>query len=80
MMNLISSVNNDTIKYIVGLIQKSSKRRKSDMYVVEGQREIQLAVKGDFKIKKLFCCPEIFKHPKIEEWCKQNLVKRYIEK
>ena len=73
MMKIITSVNNDTIKYIVGLIQKSSKRRKSDMYVVEGQRELQLAVNGGFKIYKLFCCPEIFKHPKIEEWCTQNL-------
>ena len=45
-MKIITSVNNDTIKYIVGLIQKSSKRRKSDMYVVEGQRELQLAEKS----------------------------------
>lgn len=72
-MKLIRSANNETIKNIVGLIQKSSTRKKSDVYVVEGQRELQLAVKGGFEIDKLFYCPEIFKHPKIEEWCIKNL-------
>ena len=30
-------------------------------------------LQGGFRIEKLFCCHEIFKHPKIEEWCTQNL-------
>tara|TARA_A100001011_G_scaffold150319_1_gene158745 strand:+ start:2575 stop:3393 length:819 start_codon:yes stop_codon:yes gene_type:complete len=72
-MKAISSVNNDTVKNIVGLIQKSSSRRKSEVYVVEGKRELQLAKKSGFRIDKIFCCPEIFKHTKIEEWCTQNL-------
>jgi len=72
-MKAISSVNNDTIKNIAGLIQKSSTRRKSDVFVVEGQRELQLAEKSGFRIDKIFCCLEIFKHPKIEEWYTQNL-------
>ena len=55
-MKAISSVNNDTIKNIIGLIQKSSTRRKSEVYVVEGKRELQLAEKSGFRIDKN--CPE----------------------
>ena len=72
-MKLIRSVNNYTVKNIVGLIQKSLIRRKSDVFVVEGKRELQLAEKSGFKIDKIFCCSEIFKNPKIEEWYTQNL-------
>ena len=42
-MKNISSLHNDTIKFITGLIQKTSLRKKSDLFVVEGKRELELA-------------------------------------
>ena len=72
-MKTISSLQNDSIKFIIGLIRKASLRKQSNVFVVEGKRELQLVVRGGFRIEKLFCCQEIFKYPKIEEWCTQNL-------
>ncbi|MED5362944.1 MAG: RNA methyltransferase [Bacteroidota bacterium] len=72
-MKTISSLQNDSIKFITGLIRKASLRKESNVFVVEGKRELQLVVRGGFGIEKLFCCQEIFKYPKIEEWCTQNL-------
>ena len=72
-MKTISSLQNHTIKSITGLIHKASLRKQSHVFVVEGKRELQLVVKGGFRIEKLFCCQEIFKQPKIEEWCIHNL-------
>lgn len=73
MVKTISSIHNETIKSIVGLIQKSSLRKKSDVFVVEGQRELQLAKKGGFVIDRLFYCPTFFKNPTPEGWCRQHL-------
>ena len=56
-MKNISSLHNDTIKFITGLIQKTSLRKKSDVFVVEGKRELQLAHEGGFVIDKVFYCP-----------------------
>lgn len=61
MKDLISSPQNPKIKNVVQLIEKSSERRKQQLIVVEGAREISLANKGNFKIESLFICPEIFK-------------------
>ena len=72
-MKTISSPNNDTIKAITGLIQKSSLRKKSNVFVVEGKRELQLAHKGGFEIDTVFCCPALFALTSLEEWCVENL-------
>ena len=56
-MKNISSLHNDTIKFITGLIQKTSLRKKSDLFVVEGKRELELAHEGGFVIEKVFYCP-----------------------
>lgn len=72
-MKTISSVNNSTIKTITGLIQKASLRKKSDFFVVEGKRELQLAYKGGFRIDSVFCCPTLFESTTVETWSVQNL-------
>ena len=72
-MKTISSVNNSTIKAITGLIQKASLRKKSDVFVVEGRRELQLAYKGGFTIDTVFCCPTLFESTTVETWSAQNL-------
>ena len=72
-MKMISSVNNSTIKAITGLIQKASLRKKSDVFVVEGKRELQLAYKGGFTIDTVYCCPTLFKSTTVETWSARNL-------
>ncbi len=58
-MKQISSLQNPLIKQILLLQEKSRERKKTGLFVIEGQREIQLAIKGDYKIKTLLYCPEI---------------------
>ena len=55
----ISSTQNQLIKQIVLLKEKSRERRKSGLFVVEGLREIQLTLQGDYDIETLLFFPEI---------------------
>ena len=77
-MKTISSLHNDTIKSITGLILKASLRKKSNIFVVEGKRELQLAHKGGFTIDTVFCCPALFTPSSLEEWSAKNLDTRNV--
>ncbi|WP_136467204.1 TrmH family RNA methyltransferase [Flagellimonas onchidii] len=55
----ISSTQNPIIKKIVLLKEKSRERKKTGLFVVEGQREIELAQKGGYTVETLLYCPEI---------------------
>ncbi len=46
----ISSLQNPLIKKIAAIQDKSRERKKSGLFVVEGLREIQLAIKGKYKL------------------------------
>lgn len=52
-MKNITSTQNTLVKQIVLLKEKSRERKKTGNFIIEGQREIQLAVKGGYKIKTL---------------------------
>jgi TrmH family RNA methyltransferase len=49
----ITSLQNTLIKNIVLLKEKSRERKKSGLFVLEGKRELELAVKGGYEIKTL---------------------------
>ena len=49
-METIKSVQNSSIKLVSGLTQKSSLRKKSNVFVIEGKRELDLAIKAGYKI------------------------------
>lgn len=59
MQKSIKSLQNPLIKQIVLLQEKSRERRKTGLFFIEGLREISLAVKGGYQLKKLLYCPEI---------------------
>src|SRR5690606_17253124 len=50
---------NPLIKQIVLLQEKSRERRKTNLFVIEGLREISLALKGGYILKTLLFCSEI---------------------
>ena len=56
---LISSTQNPLVKNILQLKEKSRERKKTGLFVVEGQREIELAQKGGYALQTLLFCPEI---------------------
>lgn len=55
----ISSAQNPKIKLLLSLEQKSSQRRESGLFVVEGVRELQHCLEGGFEIDSIFYCPSI---------------------
>ncbi|MEZ4779560.1 MAG: RNA methyltransferase [Flavobacteriaceae bacterium] len=55
----ISSLQNSFIKQVILLSEKSRERKKHGLFVVEGQREISLALKGGYEITTLLFCTEI---------------------
>lgn len=63
----ISSLQNPFIKQVLLLQEKSRERKKTGLFVIEGLREIQLALKGDYTIKTLLFCPEITSEESIKE-------------
>lgn len=55
----IMSPQNNKIKFLNQLKEKSRIRRKEKCFIIEGMREISLAIKGDYRIKQIYYCPTI---------------------
>jgi len=55
----ISSVQNSLVKKIILLKEKSRERRKTGLFVLEGYRELRLALKGKFYIENLLFQPDL---------------------
>ena len=58
-MKQITSPHNPLIKQLVQLKDKSRERKKSGQFVIEGQRELSLAMEGSYQIETLLFCPEL---------------------
>ena len=56
----INSTQNALIKQIVLLKEKSRERKKTGLFVVEGTREIELALKGNYTLKSILIYTELF--------------------
>ena len=59
MYKKIDSTQNSLIKQCLVLLEKSRERRKQGLFLVEGQREIQLAIRGGYELQTLLFCEEI---------------------
>ena len=61
----ITSFQNPLIKQFVLLQEKSRERRKTNLFIIEGLREISLALKGGYLLKSVLFCPEIISEEEI---------------
>ncbi len=59
-MTIIQSGDNKRVKELVRL-KKASERRAQGLIIIDGAREIELAVKAGLKIRELFYCPSLIK-------------------
>ncbi len=50
----ISSLQNSLVKKVLVLKDKSRERKKEGLFVLEGQRELELSLKGGYEIQTLF--------------------------
>ncbi|MBX2827165.1 MAG: RNA methyltransferase [Flavobacteriaceae bacterium] len=55
----ISSIQNPLVKQISQLMEKSRERKKQGLFVIEGYREIKLALAGKYSLNTLLYCKEI---------------------
>ncbi|MCF6223411.1 MAG: RNA methyltransferase [Flavobacteriaceae bacterium] len=72
----ITSTQNPLIKEIIQLQEKSRVRKKKELFIIEGYREINLALKGGFQLKSILFCEEIISKNKVDfliETSKQNI-------
>ena len=60
MYKKIDSPQNILIRQCTLLLEKSRERRKQNLFLIEGLREIQLAIQGGYDIQTLFFCEAIF--------------------
>ena len=56
---LITSAQNPKIKFIKRLLDKAAFRKEEGLTVVEGLRELTLAIKAGFQVDSVFHCPEV---------------------
>lgn len=59
MTEYITSSANPKFKRLVALLQKSSERRESALFTVEGVREISHCIEAGYKPDCIFFCPDI---------------------
>jgi TrmH family RNA methyltransferase len=60
MEEIIISPNNPLIKNILKF-RKTAKRKKSDLIVIEGEKEIDMAIAAGFKMTDIFYCRDLLK-------------------
>ncbi len=58
-MKQISSAQNPFIKSLVLLQEKAKNRKQTGTFLIEGQREIALAIKGGYEIETILFLPEL---------------------
>jgi len=57
----ITSLQNPLVKNVLLLQEKARERAVQELFVIEGSREISLAVSAGFRLAVFFYCPEILK-------------------
>lgn len=71
---MITSLQNPAIKNIVKL-SKSKERREQQLFVIEGARELSLAIQSNYKIETVYICRDKFhetKYPHVLETISGN--------
>lgn len=53
MVTMISSIQNPLVKSLFQLKEKSRARKNSGLFLIEGQREISLAIKGNYELETI---------------------------
>lgn len=78
-LKTISSTHNSLVKQLIQLKDKSRERRKSGLFVLEGMRELQLAVSAGYEIQSIWFDPEIIALDQLMELTKVQNSEHYIQ-
>ncbi|MCF8322533.1 MAG: RNA methyltransferase [Flavobacterium sp.] len=69
-MKQITSIQNPFIKSLVLLQEKSKARKQTGTFLIEGIREISIAIKGGYGIETILFLPELLSEIEISKWNK----------
>lgn len=72
-MKQITSIQNPFIKSLVQLQEKAKARRQSGTFLIEGKREIELAIKGKYEIETLLFLPELISNDYLSKLSKNQI-------
>ena len=75
MQNQIKSIQNNKIKFLNQLKEKSRVRKKENLFIIEGKREITLAIKGGYNITQIFYCPTIISYEEVQTIINDSKIK-----
>ena len=64
-MKQITSAQNSFIKSLIQLQEKAKARKQSGSFLIEGMREIELAIKGNYDIETILFLPELVSNNQI---------------
>ena len=70
----INSIQNATIKRVLQLKEKSRIRKKEGLFIIEGQRELALAIAGKYSVKTIFFTPEILSLDTLNHFIKEQKI------
>lgn len=68
---IITSSQNPKIKNILAL-EKARERKKQNTFVIEGVKELKLALLGGYSLKTVFFCPSIIDLPELQTIVKND--------
>ncbi|MBU3822893.1 RNA methyltransferase [Flavobacteriaceae bacterium XHP0103] len=67
MNKVISSIQNPFIRQLVQLKDKSRERKKTGLFLIEGKREIILALKGGYELETILFFPDLFSKTQLND-------------
>jgi len=71
-MKKITSVQNPFIKNLIQLQEKAKVRKQTGTFLIEGKREIELAIKGNYEIETILFLEEIISENEINKLVKNK--------
>ena len=74
-MKEITSIQNPYIKNLVKLQEKARERKKQGLFIIEGKREISLAISSKYEFDSVLFCPKIISEKEIIQLFNQNINK-----
>jgi TrmH family RNA methyltransferase len=69
-LKIITSIQNPLLKSLVQLQEKAKARKQSGTFLIEGKREIELAIKGNYQIETILFLPELVSENEIYKFSK----------
>ena len=72
-MKQITSSQNPFIKSLVQLQEKAKSRKQSGTFLIEGKREIELAIKGNYELETVLFLPELISEEQLAKPAKTQI-------